>query len=128
MLATMTLPGTFCFYSSVSLLGCIILYFALPETEGRTLFEIEEHFSGGRSLFDKKASLETDRGFDHVTVVPLAGHINEGFQSGPEIPDHIRNSAAIGVKRNANNSKKKPISSDGQHSDENQNDAHTTQC
>lgn len=50
MLATLTLPGTFWFYSMVGLSGAALLYFVLPETEGRSLVEIEEHFSGGKSL------------------------------------------------------------------------------
>lgn len=50
MLATLTLPGTFWCYSVVGLSGALILYFVLPETEGRSLIEIEEHFSGGKSL------------------------------------------------------------------------------
>lgn len=45
MLKTLTLPGTFLFYSSISVIGCIIFYFTLPETEGRSLLEIEAHFS-----------------------------------------------------------------------------------
>lgn len=50
MLTTLTLPGTFWCYSVVGLSGALILYFVLPETEGRSLVEIEEHFSGGKSL------------------------------------------------------------------------------
>lgn len=50
MLATMTMPGTFWFYSAVALIGAIILYFVLPETEGRTLVEIERHFVDGAPL------------------------------------------------------------------------------
>lgn len=45
MLATLTLPGTFAFYATVAFIGTIVLYFTLPETEGRTLGEIEAHFS-----------------------------------------------------------------------------------
>uniref|UniRef100_A0A1B0G9I1 Major facilitator superfamily (MFS) profile domain-containing protein n=1 Tax=Glossina morsitans morsitans TaxID=37546 RepID=A0A1B0G9I1_GLOMM len=45
MLGALTLPGTFWFYSLVALVGAVILYFTLPETEGRTLGEIEAHFS-----------------------------------------------------------------------------------
>ncbi|TMW51385.1 hypothetical protein DOY81_003509 [Sarcophaga bullata] len=45
MLSTLTLPGTFWFYSAVAFVGAITLYFTLPETEGRTLGEIEAHFS-----------------------------------------------------------------------------------
>ncbi|KPU80207.1 uncharacterized protein Dana_GF18437, isoform B [Drosophila ananassae] len=45
MLSALTLPGTFAFYASVAFVGTIVLYFTLPETEGRTLGEIEAHFS-----------------------------------------------------------------------------------
>lgn len=44
MIAIMTLPGTFWFNSAVSLIGCAILYFTMPETEGKTLLEIESFF------------------------------------------------------------------------------------
>lgn len=53
MVATLTLEGTFWFYSAVAFIGCIILYFTLPETEGRSLLEIEEHFMGKKLLSDK---------------------------------------------------------------------------
>lgn len=36
----------FIFYGSVSLLGIIFVYFILPETKGKSLQEIEEHFRG----------------------------------------------------------------------------------
>ncbi|XP_017848501.1 facilitated trehalose transporter Tret1 isoform X2 [Drosophila busckii] len=63
MLSALTLPGTFAFYGTVAIVGCIVLYFTLPETEGRTLAEIEAHFSKKSSvnLFSKQppaASLE----------------------------------------------------------------------
>uniref|UniRef100_W8AE23 Facilitated trehalose transporter Tret1 n=2 Tax=Ceratitis capitata TaxID=7213 RepID=W8AE23_CERCA len=45
MLSAFTLPGTFWLYSAVALVGAFTLYFTLPETEGRTLHEIEAHFS-----------------------------------------------------------------------------------
>lgn len=50
MISSMTLQGTFWFYSSISFIGAVFLYFVLPETEGRTLLEIEDHFTGKRSL------------------------------------------------------------------------------
>lgn len=70
MIGWLSLPGTFLLYSFVSAGGCIILFFILPgkiflsfyqmfkskicfvltETEGRTLQEIENHFSGKRKL------------------------------------------------------------------------------
>ncbi|XP_015600089.1 facilitated trehalose transporter Tret1 [Cephus cinctus] len=48
-----TLAGTFWFYASVNLLGTVALYFILPETEGRTLEEIENHYAGIHNLKDK---------------------------------------------------------------------------
>ncbi|XP_001599893.2 facilitated trehalose transporter Tret1 isoform X2 [Nasonia vitripennis] len=55
----MTLPGTFLFYASMNFVGVVGLYFMLPETEGRTLKEIEEHFAGVQRLEDrpKKANI-----------------------------------------------------------------------
>lgn len=40
----LTLNGTFWFYSSVSIVGCGVLFFILPETENKTLHEIQECF------------------------------------------------------------------------------------
>lgn len=50
MVATMTLPGTFWLYACVAFAGFIVLFFALPETEGKTLPEIIEHFAGGKKM------------------------------------------------------------------------------
>lgn len=56
MISAMTLQGTFWFYSAISLLGAIILFWILPETEGRTLIEIEDHFRGKHSLNTQNAN------------------------------------------------------------------------
>lgn len=40
-----TLPGCFLFYGLCGFLSLAYLYFKLPETEGKTLAEIEEYFS-----------------------------------------------------------------------------------
>lgn len=45
MLAAFTLPGTFWMYSAITVIGAIILYKYLPETEGKTLLEIEQYFA-----------------------------------------------------------------------------------
>lgn len=44
MVTTFTLNGTFWFYSGVCIIGCIVLYFILPETENKTLQEIQVYF------------------------------------------------------------------------------------
>lgn len=76
MVAGMTLPGTFWFYSAIAMIGCIILYFTLPETEGKTLIEIETYFVGSQpSLAENRCNgaelnRQSANGFDQVTVLP----------------------------------------------------------
>lgn len=48
-----SLPGIMLSYSSVALFGAVTLYFILPETEGKTLYEISDHFSGKVKLDNK---------------------------------------------------------------------------
>lgn len=74
MISTLTLPGTFWFYSCVNFSGAVVLYFWLPETEGKSLHEIMEHFSGAKRL-DNKVS----RGKRTVGWV-----VNEGFSCSEE--------------------------------------------
>lgn len=72
MISTFTLPGVFWFYGAMSLIGTVILYFTLPETEGRTLIDIERHFAGVRKLSDKSHLKEKgDMEF---------GEVNFGYQ------------------------------------------------
>lgn len=50
MVGGMSLAGTFFFYALINFIGGTLLYFILPETEGRTLREIEEHYAGVQNL------------------------------------------------------------------------------
>ena len=50
--------GTFLFYVAMNLIGAITLYFILPETEGRTLRDIEEHYAGINNLKNKPKNKE----------------------------------------------------------------------
>lgn len=81
MLATMTLPGTFWFYSAVALVGAVVLYFVLPETEGRTLLEIEQHFSGGKQL--------SDQSFGNGATTANATITNQGLTNISRGQDHV---------------------------------------
>lgn len=112
MVATMTLPGTFWFYSGIAMIGCIILFFTLPETEGKTLIEIEtffvssppsarEHCSNGAEL-----NRQTANGFDQVTVLPPSYPFTNGTgqqtlriggenESGNEKNEERRSSVAL---------------------------------
>ncbi|XP_052866654.1 proton myo-inositol cotransporter-like [Anopheles cruzii] len=67
MLATFTLPGTFWIYSLVTLVGAAILYKVLPETEGKSLQEIETYFIS-----------PTQHGAANTSVAP---------QPGPKLSD-----------------------------------------
>ncbi|XP_031639275.1 facilitated trehalose transporter Tret1-like [Contarinia nasturtii] len=49
----LSLPGVIGFYGVIAVLGFILMIFMIPETENRTLEEIELHFSDNkRSIFD----------------------------------------------------------------------------
>jgi len=53
MMNGISLSGTFIFNALVNLAGLCFLYWMLPETEGRTLREVEEHFAGIQNLKDR---------------------------------------------------------------------------
>lgn len=58
-----TLPGTFWFYSGVAGIGCVILYFVLPETENKSLLEIEAYFDKSKKEYlQQKRKLECENG------------------------------------------------------------------
>lgn len=45
------LSGTFLIYAIVSIVGCIVLYTMMPETEGVPLEDIQEHFANKSNTF-----------------------------------------------------------------------------
>lgn len=56
-----TLHGTFWFYSGVAGIGCVILYFVLPETENKSLLEIEACFDKSKNEYlQQKRKLECE--------------------------------------------------------------------
>lgn len=50
LIDAMTLPGVYILYSCVALFSFGYFYFALPETEGWSLLEVQQHFGGERNL------------------------------------------------------------------------------
>lgn len=50
LVSLLTLPGIFWFYSIMGIVGTAGLYFVLPETEGKSLYEVTEHFAGRTKL------------------------------------------------------------------------------
>jgi len=70
-----TLPGVFWFYSCVAVLGVVLMHFLLPETEGKTLFEITEHYAGNGKLTNKVSKVGIGK---HVSGVVNGGFEGEG--------------------------------------------------
>lgn len=69
---SLTLPGVYWFYGLVGLLSFVIFYFFLPETEGWSLYEVEQHFAGERNLLHagkKKVVPMTSEGIDNPCMV-----------------------------------------------------------
>ncbi|XP_050536081.1 facilitated trehalose transporter Tret1-like isoform X2 [Daktulosphaira vitifoliae] len=48
--------GTFLMYAIVNIVGCLVLYKILPETEGRSLQEIQNHFADKSKTFVTKVT------------------------------------------------------------------------
>lgn len=68
MVSWFTLPGTFWFYSAIAIIGCVFLYFKMPETEGRKLIDIEEQFTGRKLHADKQNALPNTTDMPNVSV------------------------------------------------------------
>ncbi|XP_047524305.1 facilitated trehalose transporter Tret1-like [Pieris napi] len=50
MVDSLSIWGTYGLYGIISLTGCFVFYFILPETEGKKLNDIEKHFAGVKRL------------------------------------------------------------------------------
>ncbi|OXU22256.1 hypothetical protein TSAR_016105 [Trichomalopsis sarcophagae] len=70
----MTMAGTFLFFTMVNVMGLIVLYFILPETEGRMLKEIEDHYAGVYSLHAFYEFILTAMAMEMSKAVPVVGY------------------------------------------------------
>ncbi|XP_046976948.1 facilitated trehalose transporter Tret1-like isoform X1 [Vanessa cardui] len=67
MLEKLSILGTYTLYGLICLMGCLVFYFILPETEGKALIDIENHFAGVKRLTNevyktkKKQTVETSK-------------------------------------------------------------------
>ncbi|XP_014207253.1 facilitated trehalose transporter Tret1-like isoform X2 [Copidosoma floridanum] len=59
MIDYMTIQGVFLFFGVMSAFGFVLLYRMIPETEGKTLMEIEEHYAQARSFKDCEIQSKT---------------------------------------------------------------------
>lgn len=52
------MPGVSLFYSTLSFIGLIVMYLILPETEGRSLEDIELHYSDdSKKITDRQIAI-----------------------------------------------------------------------
>lgn len=79
LVSSITLPIIFHLYAFIGFGGIVILYFILPETEGKTLFDISEHFRGGPKLDNKIGKRRTE----------LTGQQNVGFEMDDVIINNV---------------------------------------
>ncbi|KAJ2954361.1 hypothetical protein O0L34_g2623 [Tuta absoluta] len=76
MVDTLYIVGTYGLYGVVCATGCVVFYFILPETEGKKLNDIENHFAGVKKLTNevykskRKQALEMDK----------MGNVNPSFE------------------------------------------------
>lgn len=69
MMEVMQKHGVFYFYGVMALYGTVFLFFFLPETQGKTLAEIESHFAGRRRPRGNTDEEEALSGTKMVTIV-----------------------------------------------------------
>lgn len=83
METTLGLFGLIAFYATVDIIGLVYIYFFLPETERRTLEEIELHFSDNdKKLSDIKIRKNVDMSIEKSGNYKN-GCENKGFESNP---------------------------------------------
>lgn len=55
---TLSMPGVSLFYCTLSFIGLIVMYLILPETEGRSLEDIELHYSDdSKKITDRQIAI-----------------------------------------------------------------------
>lgn len=72
MIFYMQKHGVFYFYGSMALLGTVFVYFFLPETQGKTLAEIERIYSTKRK---RQRDIEEEEALSStkmITIVPAS--------------------------------------------------------
>ncbi|KAL0852084.1 hypothetical protein ABMA28_000328 [Loxostege sticticalis] len=80
MVDTLSIWGTYGFYSIVCFTGCIVFYFVLPETEGKKLIDIENHFAGLKKLDNQVYKSKKRPKTDISRMHELKGTTNPSFE------------------------------------------------
>ncbi|XP_059062307.1 facilitated trehalose transporter Tret1 isoform X2 [Achroia grisella] len=80
MVERLDLWGTYGLYGIVCTLGCIIFYFTLPETEGKKLSDIENHFAGVKRLTNTVYRSKKIPNQEDAKMRDLKGAVNSAFE------------------------------------------------
>ncbi|XP_028168529.1 facilitated trehalose transporter Tret1-like isoform X1 [Ostrinia furnacalis] len=80
MVDSLSIWGTYGFYSIVCLTSCVIFYFILPETEGKKLIDIENHFAGRKKLNNKVYKSKKRPKTDISRMYEIKGSTNPSFE------------------------------------------------
>ncbi|XP_073953595.1 facilitated trehalose transporter Tret1-like [Choristoneura fumiferana] len=80
LLDTISVWGTYGLYGVVCIAGSILLYFILPETEGKELGDIQTHFAGGRKLTNKVYKPKTRKTNEVSMGTEIKGTSNPTFE------------------------------------------------
>ncbi|XP_034839210.1 facilitated trehalose transporter Tret1-like isoform X1 [Maniola hyperantus] len=80
MVDKLSIWGTYGSYGFICLTGCIVLYFILPETEGKKLNDIENHFTGVKHLTNGVYRSKKNKPIEISRLRDLKGTTNPTFE------------------------------------------------
>lgn len=80
MVDNLSIWGTYGFYGIVCFVGCTVFYFILPETEGKKLNDIENHFAGRKKLNNQVYRSKKRPPCDESRMRDLKGNTNATFE------------------------------------------------
>ncbi|XP_026497541.1 facilitated trehalose transporter Tret1-like isoform X2 [Vanessa tameamea] len=80
MLEKLSILGTYTLYGFICLIGCLVFYFILPETEGKALIDIENHFAGVKRLTNEVYKTKKKEYVEASKMRDLKGTSNPTFE------------------------------------------------
>ncbi|XP_023940872.1 facilitated trehalose transporter Tret1 [Bicyclus anynana] len=80
MVDSLSIWGTYGLYGIICLSGCIVFYFILPETEGKKLNDIENHFAGVKNLSNNVYRSKKNKSAEISRMRDLKGTTNPTFE------------------------------------------------
>ncbi|XP_049884894.1 facilitated trehalose transporter Tret1 [Pectinophora gossypiella] len=80
MVDSLHIVGTYGFYSAICFSGCVVFYFILPETEGKKLNDIENHFAGLKRLTNEVYRSQRRPALEMAKMREIKGNVNLSFE------------------------------------------------